>query len=250
MSGFTLEELSINAWPALQTIVYDGWVLRMADAYAHRANSISPIYPSKLEIEEKVKYCEELYNRHSIPVAYKLTSYDEHKKLDEFLTKRGYSFVNETSLQICDIKAALESLASMPPVEGIIVSNTFSVSWIQSAALLTNTPEKFIPVFKQILANIKPEKIVVQKEMNGKIIGCGCGVIERNHVGIYDIAVQEDFRRRGFGREIVKAILAEALKRNVEKTYLQVMLNNAAALSLYGKMGYKETYRYWYRKRV
>ena len=250
MSDFTLEELSINAWPALQTIIYDGWVLRMANAYAHRANSISPIYPSNLALEEKVKYCEELYDRHNIPVAYKLISCDEHKALEDFLTMRGYSFINETSLQVCNIKTALESFASTQLPEGIIVSNDFSEAWMQSAAFLTNTPEKFISIFRQILGNIKQKKIVVHKEVNGKIIGCGCGVIERNYVGIYDIAVDENFRRRGYGSEIVKAILAEAAKRGTVKTYLQVMLNNPAALSLYKKMGYDEVYRYWYRKRI
>lgn len=38
------EELQMNALPSLQTILYDGWVLRFAKGYTNRANSVNPIY--------------------------------------------------------------------------------------------------------------------------------------------------------------------------------------------------------------
>lgn len=48
-----LEELSMNALPALQTILYDGWVIRFADGYSNRANSVNPIYPSIENVHKK-----------------------------------------------------------------------------------------------------------------------------------------------------------------------------------------------------
>jgi hypothetical protein len=30
---FTIEELTMNAWPSLQTILLDGWIIRMAGGY-------------------------------------------------------------------------------------------------------------------------------------------------------------------------------------------------------------------------
>ena len=52
------EELSMNAWPALQTKLYDGWVMRFAEGYTKRANSINPIYGSSISLTKKLDYCE------------------------------------------------------------------------------------------------------------------------------------------------------------------------------------------------
>ena len=39
-----LEELALNAWTSIQTVVYDGWLIRFSNGYTKRANSVNPIY--------------------------------------------------------------------------------------------------------------------------------------------------------------------------------------------------------------
>ena len=68
-----IEELSLNALPAMQTQIYDGWVIRFADGYTKRANSISPIYTSNENVKKKISNCEQLYFARNDKAVYKVT---------------------------------------------------------------------------------------------------------------------------------------------------------------------------------
>ena len=55
------EEISNNAWPALQTIHYDGWILRFANGVTKRSNSVNMLYHSTLDPVEKIEFCEDIF---------------------------------------------------------------------------------------------------------------------------------------------------------------------------------------------
>src|SRR5512136_30546 len=95
-----IEELSINAWPSLQTMLYDGWVLRFANGYTRRANSINPIYPSGGDVSEKIQTCEQLYRDRGLNVVFKMTSAVYPAGLDDVLASQGYAVDAQTSVQI------------------------------------------------------------------------------------------------------------------------------------------------------
>jgi len=240
---FTIEELSMNAWPSLKTLVYDGWIIRLSNGYGNRANSINPIYPSKIDLEEKLKYCDELFSHHNLLTAYKIIGCEEHQFLNKKLEDMNYQKINETSIKVFQIPAMPER-----NYRGIVIDDDFSGQWKESVIKFNHIEEIHEPVFRKILENIAVEKIVVHKEIEGEIAGCGYGAIEHNYVGIFDIVVKESQRGNGYGREIIETLLSEAARRGVKNSYLQVMINNPIAIHLYEKLGYREVYRYWYRK--
>jgi ribosomal protein S18 acetylase RimI-like enzyme len=241
---FTIEELSMDAWPSIQTLLYDGWVIRMANGYSNRSNSINPIYPSKIKLEDKMEYCDKIFSRYNLPTTYKIIECDEHKTIDKELEQRKYKIINTTSLQICSDFEVLQN-----NYDGITVNDFFNTPWINSVVEFNTIKQEHITTFKTILSNIVGEKIVVHKEAKNEIVGCGHGVIGNNYVGIFDIVVKENQRGKGYGKEIIKTILSEAGKKGIKNAYLQVMMNNALARELYKKLGYKEIYKYWYRKK-
>ena len=82
---------------------------------------------------------------------------------------------------------------------------------------------------------------------NGKMVACGLGVLERGHVGLYDIYVDASCRRRGLGRDICAAIMQYGKDNGCDTAYLQVLSDNHGARALYRLLGYTETYEYWFR---
>ena len=55
---------------------------------------------------------------------------------------------------------------------------------------------------------------------------------------IANVAVAEEYRRRGIGAKLFVRLLSEAKKRGAEKAFLLVREDNAAAIGLYRKLGF------------
>lgn len=80
-------------------------------------------------------------------------------------------------------------------------------------------------------------------------VGYGYGVINNGYIGIYNIHVEKPFRGKGYGKAVMNSILYEAKKLGAKTAYLQVVKGNSVAENLYNKLGFKEVYCYWYRKK-
>ena len=55
---------------------------------------------------------------------------------------------------------------------------------------------------------------------------------------ITNVATHPDFRRRGLGEGVLELLKIEAEKRGIDSLYLEVRRSNAAARSLYEKLGF------------
>jgi RimJ/RimL family protein N-acetyltransferase len=242
--NFTIEELSMNAWPSIQTILLDGWIIRMANGYTKRANSVNPLYLFNNNLDEKIKYCENIYRKNNLPTVYKIIGCDEYEKIDQKLEQLNYEKVDVISVQICNDIAQKHYKPNK-----IDVTTQFTDEWrncFYHCSKIDNT--KTIETIELMLKNIKGDIIAVHKKEE-EYIGCGYGIIEKDFIGIFDIIIREEYRRKGHGKEIVKTILAKAEEIGVGKAYLQVVNNNTIAKELYKKLGFKEIYKCWYRKK-
>lgn len=240
-----IEELSMNAWPALQTVLYDGWVLRFAKGYTKRANSINPIYPSTANIEKKIERCEELYQSYGIDAVYKLTSNTFPENLDAVLAQRGYSYKDETVIQIME---ALEF--DEPQMKDTEVSSVLTDKWLDAFCRMAEVSERNKDILKDMLNSMIPEKYLLLLKHEGKEIGCGIGVLEDGFVGIYEIVIDEEARGKGFGKQLMLNMLKHAYEKGAGKAYLQAVAANTPAVRLYESLGFREAYRYWYRVKL
>lgn len=238
-----IEELSMNALPAIQMIVYDGWILRFADGYTKRANSINPIYFSNEDLNNKIENAEQMYRKRNLKIVYKMTQQVSPENLDRTLDKKGYFLDSLTSvlgLSLIDLDVEIKHNA--------IVYNHLQDDWFTNFCNLNNVGEKDQPTLKQMLRNIIPKTCYfLLCDDNNEILACGMCVLESEYIGLFDIVTTEKYRNRGYGSKLIQNILKWGKDNGASYAYLQVMLNNAPALKLYSKLGFKEIYRYWYR---
>jgi len=237
-----LEQLSMNAWPSLQTMLYDGWVLRFAESVTRRSNSVSPIFGSSIDVEKKISFCENLYNQQNLKTIFKLSSHVYPPDLDEILTNKGYTIEAETSVQTCDL-----TQTHFATKQGIVLNKELQEDWVRSFVQLNEFETTKRLTYYKILKNIVPEAVYASYRISNQIVGCGLGVMQGDHIGLYDIVVDRQHRGVGLGYYIVTALMQWGKLKGVSTSYLQVMLNNAVALHLYEKLGFKEQYQYWYR---
>jgi len=237
-----IEELSLNSWQSLSTLLYDGWVLRFANGYTKRANSINPIHYSTYDLNQKIEECEKIYSNNQLRTIFKITPFVRPEHLDKDLEEKAYSLIDCTSVQTIKLDGVKE-----PTLHSVKLEENINVEWVENFCRLNNVEDRNKDTMIQMLSNIVTEKCFLSLYYNGDIIGCGLGVIEREYIVIYDIVTDIKFRNQGFGEQLILNLLKWGKENGAINSYLAVLLNNKPALRLYSKIGYSEVYKYWYR---
>lgn len=261
-----IEEASLNAWPAMQQILLEGWILRFSKGFTKRSNSIVPLYAgnnSQTEapdpkgrmahhnaLIEKVRYCENLYTREALQTVFRLTSIPaiesdhEPQRLDTVLAQRGYTH-HETSIVL---SRAIDPDASQPVMQQDWQLKMLTLAdWLAVYCQLTGMAELSRGLHSIILQRISGECGFATLWHGTEPVACGLAVVERGLVGLFDIYTGRAWRNLGCGHQLVSALLNWGATQGAKRAYLQVLLDNASATALYANIGFKEVYRYWYR---
>ncbi|MFS0871010.1 GNAT family N-acetyltransferase [Paenibacillus xylanilyticus] len=238
----TIEELSLNHWQPLSTLLYDGWVLRFANGYTKRANSIQPIHYSTQDVHAKIDECERIYASNQLSTIFKITPFIQPDHLDQLLQDKGYVIVDHSSIQT----RSLEHLQE-PKHSFVQIDEQLTEEWLDHFCRLNQVNNLQRRTMTQMLSNIRTCKALISLSVDGQVVACGLGVVERGYIGLYDIITDVNYRNRGLAEQMILHLLHWGKRQGATSSYLQVVANNRPALRLYAKLGYSEVYRYWYR---
>jgi ribosomal protein S18 acetylase RimI-like enzyme len=236
-----IEEAALNAWPALQQILFDGWVLRFAEGYTKRANSVTPLFASSINASEKVAACEQFYREKELPCIFRLTSFVS-PELDHLLAQRGYTILDPTLILHFDLQHA-----SLDPTTSATLQHKSLDDWMNTFCRLSATTLEQHETHRAILDAIAARRMLVSLSADARVVACGMGVLEQEYFGLFDILTAPQQRNQGYGTSLVTAMLVWAMEQGAQHAYLQVVDTNAPARHLYAKFGFQELYRYWYR---
>jgi ribosomal protein S18 acetylase RimI-like enzyme len=237
-----IEEASLNAWPAMQQLLMDGWLLRFSRGFTKRANSVVPLYPSigggHEPLAERVRRCENLYAREGLQTIFRLPAIDDLSALDAHLESRGYHLVDPTLVLAAPTQPgpAQDGFALVP-----------AERWLDIYAELTGMPAAARKLHGAIIAGIPTPCGFAVLRRGERPVACGLAVVERDLLGLFDIVTHPDARRAGHGTALVGSLLGWGHASGARLAYLQMIESNTPASALYRKLGFEILYNYWYR---
>lgn len=237
----SLEEISTNALPCKETLYYDGWILRFAGSYPRRANSVHPFYGSTLPVEEKIDYCERQYWARGWRTVFKITPAWQDELVAP-LEARGYEEDALVGVHITD------ALPVVPVPSGIEVELLPSITpaWLADKQRLNDFTDLQAGSYAAILTKLTTPAAFVRVCRDGQVVALAMAVVEREWMGLYSLITDSTARRQGLAMALIGTLFEWARGQGASRAYLQVAQNNAPALALYDRLGFRYAYRYWY----
>jgi GNAT superfamily N-acetyltransferase len=235
-----LEHRALKAWPALETRANFGWVQRFAGGYTKRANSINAIEDGAHFTPDVMTELERPYRERGHPPIWRLTPLAP-PEADAALAGRGYRRIDQSLVQ----QAPLDERFTADPA--VRIDATPPRHWLAGFAGLSPVALRHRETMELMLHSIAAPVGFASVDEDGQPAGFALGVVEGDHVGLFDVLVAPTARRRGMARRLTQSIGAWGRTHGARVVYLQVVATNLAALPLYAALGFTTVYSYAYR---
>ncbi len=235
-----VEERAFNAWPALETRLVGGWIIRFGQGYTKRANSVNAWRPD-VPLADIIDEAGRLYASRGLPLIVRLSPLAE-PGADAFLAARGFARIDESIVLTAPLTAVARNADA-----AVTVLPAPASAWLDGFALANAVPDERRAVHDAMVGRIAGPAGFATLDEPSAPIAWGLAAVERGMVGLFDIVTSPAARRRGAARRLVGHLLHWAAGRGATSAYLQVVAANSPALALYQSLGFVEAYRYHYR---
>lgn len=239
-----IEYRASRAWPAKYRLNYGGWVLRASEGVTRRGNSVLPLRDVlDGNLEGALKQVRKFYLQFGLPIRFQMTEASQPANLDTTLENLGFTIDMEVYVQT----AIITDITFDEPAAEVTIDVTPCKNWFRSYAQANGYDDHSVRIRRNIMAQVEPEKVFAWITKGDQVVGVGFSVLDSGWQGLFALSIVEKYRRQGYAKAITKALMDWGKSQGATHTYLQVSEHNEPALQLYSKLGFIETYRYWYR---
>ena len=100
------------------------------------------------------------------------------------------------------------------------------------------------PWSENTFASNQGERFInLRLDADGKMVAFAITQVVLDEASLFNIAVDPDFQRRGYGRQLLQHLIDELIKRNVLTLWLEVRASNLPAIALYEQLGFNQVSR-------
>jgi ribosomal protein S18 acetylase RimI-like enzyme len=239
------EERARRAWPALEEERIEGWLLRFAAGATRRTNSVHPVDDVR-DVTAALGECAKRYRARALVPRLHLHAAVRPIGLDDVLAAAGWERELQASVRVADLEGAAGVEA--PGGGDLRILEGPEPPWVDPFARWRGLTDEPRARHVAILERVSPARGFAIVSEQGLPRAVGLAVADEGWVGLFDIVTDPTARRRGFARVLVRSLLDWGRERGALRSYLQVEATNAPALALYAAFGFREAYRYWYRR--
>jgi GNAT superfamily N-acetyltransferase len=238
-----IERASIDAWPGVDTARDGQWVMRAANGYTNRANSVQSLDAADDDdVGMRLEHVERWYRDRGLPVIFRVTPLAGPALLGE-LEKRwtayGHSHVMAMSLEAEAFTA--DANATLVAVD--------SPEWLEAQRQMQSYDDATVPKLKAIVERFDaPATGIIVNADDGKSSAAAYMVVVDGIVFPGNVVTDSRHRGKGYARRMMQSGFAWATRNGARQAAVQVAADNPPAISLYSGLGYVYQYDYHYRR--
>jgi ribosomal protein S18 acetylase RimI-like enzyme len=240
MIAEAIEAAAAVAWPATESLTLGSWKLSAGDGFSRRRNSAVPAGPLPENLERRLSDVGAWYRVRGLPTLYRITPLCD-AAVDSILADRGLVIEAPTLVMT-------KLLEPSEPVGGVAESPVVTDAWVETEIAALGVDRSSIGPWLATIATVpSPASFVVPID-DGEPAGAGFGVVVDSLLGIFEIVVLPEYRRRGHAGRIMAALHRFGLGEGAQRAFLQVLEDDEPAIALYRSLGFEVSHRYWYRR--
>ncbi len=233
-----------ESWVASIKMPLGGWCLRADNGVTRRANSVHTIHsPFPYSLKEAIRKAEEFYKELGITPQFQVSEASMPRGLDRTLQNRGYKIGLQVFVQIMEI-GNFDFSDRGNAVRRLHAPND---EWFKTFFRGSGYNPNQRKIREGLMTRTTLNKMFVSGLEDERIVGVGQAIQSGKWVGLFNINIDHEYRRIGFGSSITAELLRWGIEQGAQLAYLQVSWNNEAAIAMYKELGFNTAYKYWYR---
>jgi GNAT superfamily N-acetyltransferase len=238
-----IEEAGLGAWPGIHTARDGQWVMRAANGYTNRANSVQSLDPNDDgDVAARLERIGQWYDERGLPVICRVTPLAGPAlldKLDKEWIAYGHSHVMAMDLEarsfVTDENAALVAVNSP--------------EWLGAQHRLQGYDGATVQRLRQIVERFEtPATGITLRDADATPLAAAYMVVVDGLVFPGNVVTDAAQRGKGYGRRLMQSGFAWAREAGARRAVVQVAADNPPAIALYTGLGYAHQYDYHYRR--
>jgi ribosomal protein S18 acetylase RimI-like enzyme len=241
------EQRALASWPAVEVERVGEWVLRASGGFSARANSALLLGDPGVRWDEAIARVVAFYRRRDLPVW--VQAVHGSVELDRLLAE-GWVTARpgeaDTGFYVAGVAGATRAVRRLLPGDPppVWIDDRASDAWLADDERALRHREAAHAVLEG------PEQVAFAAVTEADVVVAkGRGALSPGTdpwLGITDVWVHPDHRRRGLAAVVLESLLDWAAEQGTATAYLQARQDNVAALTLYERLGFTRHHSYRY----